>query len=79
MFRILLSMTLCLFSVSALATSRLVGEDVSGGGSRPGKPAISGATQEADSATAGHPAVVPVRVTTPRLPRWHSLLPGMIR
>ena len=71
-------------SLSLLASTALAGQSPNTDGqpdatARTGKVRTVVATQDAESGTP-HPAPVPTRSPgTPHLPRWHSLLPGMIR
>lgn len=83
MNRLLLATCLLLCASTAFAKSPVAGADAVDGSAKPGKPATSTGTAYAD------PAVAPVTVTPPSrstplptrggAPRWHSLLPGMIR
>jgi hypothetical protein len=77
MSRLLLALSLFAFAAIALANEPTATDDTPS--AKPGKPAAS-ATSESEAPVA--PATPsPVRSSTPRpaLPRWHSLLPGMIR
>lgn len=77
MSRLLLALSLFAFAAIALANEPTATDDTPS--AKPGKMA-SPATS--DSETAAVPSTpAPARSSTPRpaLPRWHSLLPGMIR
>lgn len=83
MSRFLLALSLSLFAASSVAgtttTTTCAAADSSG---KPAKQTtVVGATQDCDAAATGQPTAAPARGTVPRtsLPRWHSLLPGMIR
>lgn len=84
MTRFLLATCLLLFASTAFAKSPAVTDDPADGSAKPGKAAIAGAATDTDNA-AGHPVTPPARgggTTLPTrggAPRWHSLLPGMIR
>ena len=69
---------LCLLLV---ATTASAGEMASSDepAAKPGKTTAATAGQEADATPGVHPAAAPAHTATPRTPRWHSLLPGMIR
>ncbi len=77
MSRLLLALSLFAFAAIALANEPTATDDTPS--AKPGK-AASPATS--DSETPAVPATpAPARGSAPRpaLPRWHSLLPGMIR
>lgn len=77
--RFLLAISLCLFASAVLAGGSPEAVGQAGATTKTGKIATVVASQDAESGTP-HPVPVPVRsTTTPHLPRWHSLLPGMIR
>lgn len=86
MSRFLLALCLSLCAVAALAKAPAGNEDCPGAAAKAEKTGIlngaaSGAA-EADAVTPTHTPIAPVHSSaTPRLtsPRWHSLLPGMIR
>ena len=79
MSRFLLALCLFLFAATALANSAVAGGDPAGNGVKPGKAATVSA-QDNDAAVSGAAPAAPAR-SAPRTasPRWHSLLPGMIR
>jgi hypothetical protein len=85
MKRFLLATCLLLFASTALAKSPAATDDPADGSAKPGKAAAASSGAETDGATPGHPITVPSRSGTTALPtrggapRWHSLLPGMIR
>ena len=69
--------------LTLLASAALAGQPPNTDGqpdvtAKSGKVTTVVATQDAESGTP-HPAAVPARTATPHPPRWHSLLPGMIR
>ena len=75
--RLPLSLCLLLVATSALANEPVAGEEPT---AKAGKSAVAvTGGSEGDSAISNHPAIAPARSSTPRTPRWHSLLPGMIR
>jgi len=80
MTRLLLATCLLLCASTAFAKSPANTADPADGSAKPGKPGVS---QPVDDATP-HPAIVPPAHSAPMptrggAPRWHSLLPGMIR
>ena len=80
MTRLLLATCLLLCASTAFAKSPANSQDPADGSAKPGKPVA--ATTTADDPS--HPAVAPARSSAPLptrggAPRWHSLLPGMIR
>jgi hypothetical protein len=81
MSRILITTCLILFASSALAKSPAAATDPADGSAKPGK--VVSAAGDGDAPSPVHPAVVPARSaplpTRGGAPRWHSLLPGMIR
>jgi hypothetical protein len=85
MKRFLLATCLLLFASTALAKSPAATDDPADGSAKPGKAASAGSGSDTDGATPGHPIATPSRSGTTPLPtrggapRWHSLLPGMIR
>jgi hypothetical protein len=79
MTRLLLALSLALFAPSAFAGEPASTDPVaSDPAAKPGKSTSVTATQDADTASTT-PSPAPTRSATPRTPRWHSLLPGMIR
>ena len=79
MSRSLLASCLFLFAALAMANTPVVNEDPAEGSAKSGKTATISAGQDSDSTATAHPVAIPTRNSTPRTPRWHSLLPGMIR
>lgn len=82
MSRFLLALSLSLFAAAAMAgTTTAVTCTAADGSGKPAKPTTVSNTQDCDAAATSQPSAAPVRSTAPRtaLPRWHSLLPGMIR
>jgi hypothetical protein len=82
MTRLLLATCLLLCASTALAKSPVSGADPVDGSAKPGK--TVSATVDADATAPAHPAIVAPARTAPMptrggAPRWHSLLPGMIR
>ena len=77
--RFLLAMCLSLLASAALARQPPSTDGQPYATAKAGKVTTVVATQDTESGTA-HPPPVPARSPgTPHLPRWHSLLPGMIR
>ncbi len=76
--RFLLAISLFLLASVALAGVPASADGQPEATAKTGKVATVVATQDSEAGTP-HPAVVPIRSATPHLPRWHSLLPGMIR
>jgi hypothetical protein len=86
MKRLLLATCLLLLSSTAFAKSPVNNEDPGVGSAKPGKAAAATAVADADAVAPAHAVAVPARggatTTLPTrggAPRWHSLLPGMIR
>jgi hypothetical protein len=86
MKRLLLATCLLLCASSAFAKSPASTDDPGVGSAKPGKAASAASVADADPAAPGHPVATPTRTSgaTPLptrggAPRWHSLLPGMIR
>jgi len=82
MTRLLLTTCLLLCASTAFAKSPASSADPADGSAKPGK--AVGTAVDSDPAAPVHPAiVVPARSaplpTRGGAPRWHSLLPGMIR
>jgi hypothetical protein len=73
-----------LFASTAFAKSPVASDDPADGSVKPGKTTAAAAATDTDNA-AGHPVTPPARAGAATLPtrggapRWHSLLPGMIR
>ena len=82
MNRLLLATCLLLCASTAFAKSPVAATDPADGSAKPGK-ATTAVTTDTDAATPAHPVVAPARTaplpTRGGAPRWHSLLPGMIR
>jgi hypothetical protein len=82
MNRLLLATCLLLFASSAFAKSPVSTEDPADGSAKAGKTTTTAAV-DGDPTAPAHPVVAPVRTgtlpTRGSAPRWHSLLPGMIR
>ena len=81
MTRFLLAASLMLFATSAFAKSPASTDDPADGSAKPGK-AGSVVTEQQTAPIV--PVAAPARSSTPLptrggKPRWHSLLPGMIR
>ena len=84
MNRLLLATCLLLLASTALAKSPVASADAADGSAKPGKPATTTGTTYAEPAVPAPPVTPPSRTSTPLptrggAPRWHSLLPGMIR
>ena len=81
MTRLLLATCLLLLASTAFAKSPASTQDPAYGSAKPGK--VASTTQDADPVAPAHPIAPPARVaplpTRGGAPRWHSLLPGMIR
>ncbi len=78
MHRLLLILCLVLFASAAIAGTPTVGDDTADATAKSGKTQSPAAAPDTDPAQS-HPVIAPARAATPHLPRWHSLLPGMIR
>lgn len=83
MSRFLLALSLFLCTAAALAGSTSTAScSAADSGAKPAKSTTVVSAQDCDAITpTSQPAAAPARSSTPRtsLPRWHSLLPGMIR
>jgi hypothetical protein len=82
MSRYLLALCLSLFAAAALAGTPVASEDNPDAAVKPGKASVAGgSTQDSDATASDHPAATPAHASTAHAvsPRWHSLLPGMIR
>lgn len=86
MSRFLLALCLSLCAVAAFAKAPAGNEDCPGAATKAEKTGVANAAvnsaPDGDSATTSHAATVPLHSSSaPRMtsPRWHSLLPGMIR
>ena len=82
MTRLLLATCLLLFASAAFAKSPAPATDPADGSAKPGK--VVNTNTDADPNLPAHPAVVAPARNAPMptrggAPRWHSLLPGMIR
>ncbi len=78
MSRLLLALSLFAFAAIALANEPTATDDTPS--AKPGK-AVSPAASDPEAPAAPAATPAPARSSTPRpaLPRWNSLLPGMIR
>ena len=80
MTRLLLATLLLLCASTAFAKSPASTQDPADGSAKPGKVVNP---QDVDPVVPAHPVVQPARTaplpTRGGAPRWHSLLPGMIR
>jgi hypothetical protein len=81
MTRLLLATCLLLCASTAFAKSPATTADPADGSAKPGKPAPQVVSEDP---TVPHPAIAPPTRSAPLptrggAPRWHSLLPGMIR
>ena len=85
MKRFLLASFLLLCASSAFAKSPARTDDPAEGSATPGKAASATSVVDPDPSAPAHPAAPPARgggaslPTRGGAPRWHSLLPGMIR
>ena len=84
MTRLLLATCLLLFASAAFAKSPANTQDPADGSAKPGK--VVSKSQDNDPVAPAHPVAPPARTSTAvplptrgGAPRWHSLLPGMIR
>jgi hypothetical protein len=82
MIRLLLATCLLLIASTAFAKSPVTAADPADGSAKPGKVLATSADPDPNANT--HPAVAPPARSAPLptrggAPRWHSLLPGMIR
>jgi len=84
MTRLLLATCLLLCASTAFAKSPASTQDPADGSAKPGK--VVSAGQDSDPVAPAHPVSPPARSgavvplpTRGGAPRWHSLLPGMIR
>ena len=79
--RLLLALSLFAFAAIALAGETPATDDTTD--AKPGKPAATTPATDTDApAPVTHASPTPTRgssATRPAVPRWHSLLPGMIR
>jgi len=83
MTRLLLATCLLMCASSAFAKSPVASEDPADGSAKPGKVASANSTGGLDPAAPAPTVTAPSRSaplpTRGGAPRWHSLLPGMIR
>ena len=85
MSRFLLALCLSLCAVAALAKAPAGNEDCPGAAAKAEKAGVANAAvsgADTDAGTLTHTPIAPAHGSaSPRLtsPRWHSLLPGMIR
>lgn len=79
--RSLFALCLFLFAASAMAGAPVAGDDNADNSVKPGKASNSASAPDGNATVGGRPAATPARSSTPHAvtPRWHSLLPGMIR
>ena len=81
MTRLLLATCLLLCASTAFAKSPASSQDPADGSAKPGK--VTSATADTDPVVPAHVVAPPARTaplpTRGGAPRWHSLLPGMIR
>ena len=78
--RLLLALSLFAFNAIALARETPATDDTTD--AKPGKPAVTAPATDTDTPPPTHASPAPIRsgaATRPAVPRWHSLLPGMIR
>lgn len=76
--RLLLAISLSLFASIALAGGAPAPDGQPDATSKTGKAVTVVATQDSEAGTP-HPVAAPTRAPVSHAPRWHSLLPGMIR
>jgi hypothetical protein len=74
---------ICLFlsAATAMAGTPVAGDDGAENSVKPGKAASTVSAPDGDATVGGRRTATPARSSTPHAvtPRWHSLLPGMIR
>jgi hypothetical protein len=79
MSRFLLALSLTLFATVAMAND-VANTDDAAAAAKQGKNAAVAAPQDSDATASPHAAATPTRSSSHGVsPRWHSLLPGMIR
>ena len=80
MLRSFLALCLLSLATTSLANTAAVIGDSAVDNNKQGKSAGTG-NQDGESTATSPAAVAPTRASTPRTtsPRWHSMLPGMIR
>ena len=80
MSRSLLALCILFFASSAMANNVSAGTDPVENGVKPGKSTAVGSGQDSETTPASQPSA-PARTSIPRpsSPRWHTMLPGMIR
>lgn len=81
MSRFLTALCLFLFAATAVAGTPVAGDDPADNSVKPVKVATTSSTPDGDATVGGHPVTTPAHSSSPHAvtPRWHSLLPGMIR
>jgi hypothetical protein len=84
MSRSLFALCLFLIASTAMAGTPIVADDSTDGAdanAKSDKAAATSATPDGDATVGGHPAATPAHGSSSHAvtPRWHSLLPGMIR
>ena len=80
MSRFLLVLSLTLFATAAMANDSSAADDAVAGTAKAGKNTGVTAVQDTDATASPHAAATPSRSSTRGIsPRWHSLLPGLIR
>jgi hypothetical protein len=81
MSRFLFALSLFLFAATAMAGTPVVGDETADNSAKQGKATTTSSTPDGDATVGGHPVTTPARTSTSHAvtPRWHSLLPGMIR
>ena len=81
MSRFPIALCLFLFAATAMAGAPVAGDDNADNSVKPGKASTTSSTPDGDATVGGHPVTTPARRSPSHAvtPRWHSLLPGMIR
>jgi len=79
--RLLSALCLFLFAATAMAGTPVAGDESADNSVKQGKAATTSSTPDGDATVGGHPVTTPARSSSSHAvtPRWHSLLPGMIR
>lgn len=81
MSRFFLALCLFLCAATAMAGDQVAADDNAANGVKPGKLSATSTAQDDDATAGAHPAAHPASSGTTHAvtPRWHRLLPGMIR
>jgi len=81
MSRFLFALCLFLFAATAMAGTPVASDENADNTAKQGKVATTSSTPDGDATVGGHPVTTPAHGSASHAvtPRWHSLLPGMIR